>query len=49
MILIECPACNDPVAATLPLSDTLRCDGCAVAWDVTDPEPPGRLEDRRAA
>jgi hypothetical protein len=39
MILIECPACDAPVATSLPLMDTLHCDDCSVTWDVADEEP----------
>ena len=37
MILIDCPACDAPVATSLPLPDAVRCDDCAVVWEVTDP------------
>jgi hypothetical protein len=39
MILIDCPACDAPVATSLPLPDAIRCDDCAVTWEVTDAEP----------
>ena len=39
MINLECPACEAPVATSLPLADVMRCEDCAVAWEVADPEP----------
>jgi len=39
MILIDCPACEAPVATSLPLPDALRCDDCAATWELADAEP----------
>ena len=39
MINIECPACEAHLVTNLPLPDALRCDDCAVTWDLTDAEP----------
>ncbi|MBI3746176.1 MAG: hypothetical protein HY264_06560 [Chloroflexi bacterium] len=39
MILIDCPSCEAPITADAPVPGSLRCDDCAVAWDVTDAAP----------
>jgi len=39
MVTIERPCCDQPLTVETPLPDALRCDECAVAWAVTDPEP----------
>lgn len=39
MIHIDRPCCDTPLATSLPLPDTLRCEDCSVTWTTTDPEP----------
>ena len=39
MTYIDCPACDASIATDLPAASVVRCDDCAVEWEVTDPEP----------
>ena len=43
MTYIDCPACESPIATDLPAASVVRCDDCAVEWEVTDPEPGAAL------
>ena len=38
MILIDCPSCEASMATSMPIPDAVRCEDCAVVWDVTDPD-----------
>lgn len=38
MVNIDRPCCDAPLTVELPLPDALRCDECAVAWTLADPE-----------
>jgi hypothetical protein len=43
MTNIDCPACEASIATDLPAASVVRCDACAIEWDVTDPEPRAAL------